>query len=414
MNIAGGLGAGKIIVDGTLKMSNSSIGNRMIFSEAQIYGELIASDLSIGTWGSLGKTTLKKDVYLNGLKVGTKLKPEELYTGKHDPEKIIPGSFYFDGSTFAGNLTLSKANIKGSLYLNDANGHGEIDLTALEIGHSLVLSKSYFRGMLRCDGATLKRDLASYKTRFKEEVSFNSISCDNAALCNSSFDNGFTMRSAKIENVLNLNNVDVDGKADFFKCKFDRIFFLNFLTDYFLINRDCLGKHLTSEKLKNYEQAKIEYGILKHSFQMQNLYKDMDWAYYHFCRNRRKSILQKSKSPFKKIISFFDWLLLDLGFGYGTRPMNIAVVACSVILIFALFFYYVPQGLVDTNGYPLKYIQFLDSIYLSIVTFACMDYGDCYPLFSHWLKHLCALEGLLGIFLTTLFVATISRKIIRT
>ena len=94
-------------------------------------------------------------------------------------------------------------------------------------------------------------------------------------------------------------------------------------------------------------------------------------------------------------------------------PLNIGGVTLAVVLLFGALFYLVPQGVIGSTGAPLDYISFPESLYLSVITFASMDYGDCGPFFGHWLKYLFAFEGLLGIFLTTLFVATISRKIIR-
>jgi hypothetical protein len=94
--------------------------------------------------------------------------------------------------------------------------------------------------------------------------------------------------------------------------------------------------------------------------------------------------------------------------------MNIGAVALSVVCLFATIFYCFPMGIVGSEGKPLACIAPMDAMYLSLNSFACMDYGDSGPYFGHWLKYLFSMEGLLGIFLTTLFVATISRKIIRT
>ena len=133
----------------------------------------------------------------------------------------------------------------------------------------------------------------------------------------------------------------------------------------------------------------------------------MDWAYYRFCQANRR---EKSQSP----LTFLEWVLFDLGFGYGTRPMNIALVALSLVLIFAGMFYAFPAGIADHTGAMIKSLSFLDSIHLSVLTFASMEFSSHQPHALHALKYAFALEGLLGIFLITLFVATISRKIIRT
>ncbi|MEK7486293.1 MAG: pentapeptide repeat-containing protein [Planctomycetota bacterium] len=418
----GGLSLEKVTLQGDLVLSNCSIKDRFIATEGH-FQDIQAPGLLIGTWGSLSKSVISGKILMNGLRTGTELpdiKEEPIPTeiGENSvesekSEKVVPGTFYFSESTFHKEVHLSKSKIKGQLCFDQVNSYSEMDLTNLGIGHDLILSKSYFRGLMRLD-ATRCREVVSMKARYKEEVSFNQIQCQKFSVNASSFDGGFTLRSADIERTLTMNQVDVDGKIDMFQCKYQKIYFRNLIVDHFLINREAIGDRLTSELSGNYPQAQNEYGILKRAFLQQSQYKDMDWAYYRFCRSARKSKKISLKKPLRTISIFLDWLLLDLGFGYGTRPMNIGGVALGIILIFATIFYGCPHGFIDGGEMPLLQVSFLQATYLSVVSFALMDYGNFFPSFLHWIKYVVALEGLFGIFLTTLFVATISRKIIRT
>ena len=230
----------------------------------------------------------------------------------------------------------------------------------------------------------------------------------------SSFDSGLTIRKANIQGQIYLHYADIDGKADLFGCKFGEIFFKDLLVDHFLIDRKMLGNKLPSEQRSDYGQAANEYGILKQSFLLRSQYQDMDWAYYRFCRCQRKSKRFSWRRPVRSLLKFCSWLLLDLGFGYGTRPANIGGVALAIVVLFSAFYFLAPTGgIVDSAGNPAA-ISYPQAVYLSLIAFASMDYGDCVPAFGHWLKYVLALEGALGIFLITMFVATISRKIIRT
>ncbi len=432
----GGVSLTKISVEKAFNIANCTISDRLILSESEFNGPIIAPALSVGTWASMASCVVRGRIDMAGLKIGSHLpeqqaekesgdgntgdsseqadKKADQVTGKTGKqEEIVPGTFYLDNAVFYQDVDMSYAFVRGNLCLDYIKTHAEVDLSNSRICRNLILSHSYFRGTLRCDSVNCD-ELLSSTARYKEEASFNGLRCNKVSLRYSSFDGGFTMRSASVVEAINMNNADVDGKADFFKCECPNIFFQNFLADYFLISRHLLGDALSSERARNYRQAKNEYGILKQAFQTQNHYKEMDWAYYRFCRANRKSKKAEWKHPLRSLGVFFDWLFLDIGFGYGTRPMNIGLVAFIVILSFAGAFYCFPQGIVDASGQPSLRIQFLDAVYLSLNSFTCMDYGNCGPAFGHWLKYLFSIEGLLGIFLTTLFVATVSRKIIRT
>ncbi|WP_372370453.1 potassium channel family protein [Candidatus Uabimicrobium sp. HlEnr_7] len=419
ISFGGGVGMSKIYARKNIKISQSNIQDRFILSGSNIEGALIAPALTIGTWGSIAECRIQGYTDLGGLKVGKKITTEDkekLQKYRKQEEKavddIVPGSFYMSNSYFHKEVNLFSTNVKGDLCLDNVNSHAEMDLNTISVGNDILFSKAYFRGMIRCENVIVKGKLYAQRSRFKEEVSWNGIKCQMASLRFSSFDGGFTMRYGRVEKELHMYNTDVDGKVDLFRCKFGDISFNHMLVDHFLIDRRAIGDELTSEKNGEFSNAVTEYGILKQSFHQRNDYENMDWAYYRFCRSKRKMKKTSWKQPLRSMGIFFDWLFLDKGFGYGTRPMNIAAVAFSCILAFAVLFSFVPSGILGADG-ALTSISFADSFYLSITTFASMDYGNSGPVLNHWLKHLFSLEGILGIFLTTLFVATISRKIIR-
>ncbi len=396
----GGLILKGVQVGGELNLLNANIKDRWILSEGHL-ASVVAPGMNVGTWGSLANTQIHGEVFLDGMKVGGKSE-----AAKED-DKFIPGSFYLENVVLHQPFKMNNADIQGMLSLEGCSVHRELELIHIRVGHDLSLSKGYFRDVVRCERSTVKGALKATLSRFREEVTLNQIQCQSATLAGSSFDQGFTLRSSEVLDSLSLNNVDVTGKADLSKCTFQRFFFDHLLVDYLMVEREQIGEQLASEVVGNYTQAKNEYGILRQAFLVRNRYADMDWAYYRFCQANRR---EKKQSP----LTFLEWVLFDLGFGYGTRPMNIALVAMSLVLLFAGLFFAFPAGVADHTGKVIGSLGFLDSIHLSVLTFASMEFSSHQPHALHSLKYAFALEGLLGIFLITLFVATISRKIIRT
>jgi hypothetical protein len=52
-----------------------------------------------------------------------------------------------------------------------------------------------------------------------------------------------------------------------------------------------------------------------------------------------------------------------------------------------------------------------NGLYFSVVTFATVGYGDWHPL--NWARMAAAIEGLLGVFVQSVFTVSFARKILR-
>jgi hypothetical protein len=106
---------------------------------------------------------------------------------------------------------------------------------------------------------------------------------------------------------------------------------------------------------------------------------------------------------------------LDLIAGYGERPQRTAALSVAVIAGCALT-YPATDGL--TTGTELvTYASHgpsavLDSLYFSIVTFATLGFGDVHPI-GNIGRFLAASEGLVGAFLTAVFVFSLGRRVTR-
>jgi len=112
------------------------------------------------------------------------------------------------------------------------------------------------------------------------------------------------------------------------------------------------------------------------------------------------------------------WLtngFLDVVAGYGERPQRTAVLSLAVILGCAAL-YPATEGLA-TGSQVLTYATngpgaALDSIYFSMVTFATLGLGDVRPVGTVG-RFIAASEGLIGAFLTAVFVFSLGRRVTR-
>ncbi|MFA7254498.1 MAG: ion channel [Candidatus Omnitrophota bacterium] len=114
----------------------------------------------------------------------------------------------------------------------------------------------------------------------------------------------------------------------------------------------------------------------------------------------------------ERVFAMASWVFGSLNrvvWGYGEMPFRTFGIACGVIVISA-FCYYI-SGMVLTGGFVQK-IDLFESLYLSIVTYTTVGYGDYLPM--GWIRAVAALEALLGVLLTPLFLISLTRRYLRT
>jgi len=95
--------------------------------------------------------------------------------------------------------------------------------------------------------------------------------------------------------------------------------------------------------------------------------------------------------------------------GYGEKPESMAKGIGLAILIFSGIFS--ATGIQCTNNGAVFY-YWPKALYLSVVTFATLGYGDFSP-YGTWGKIAACVEALLGLLFVGLFVVSMARKIIR-
>ena len=117
-----------------------------------------------------------------------------------------------------------------------------------------------------------------------------------------------------------------------------RFAFTNAVAERILVRPEQLDGRLASEAAGDHAQAMQEYGLLKRVFEGLHRYDHEDWAFYRFKVNQRRSCKRTWQRPWTKLAQFTDWLLLDLGCGYGTNPLRAVRAALVIMLAFSVIY----------------------------------------------------------------------------
>ena len=108
------------------------------------------------------------------------------------------------------------------------------------------------------------------------------------------------------------------------------------------------------------------------------------------------------------LLNFFFSALNRGVWGYGEKPFQTLGLAAGIIVMSAFCFHF--SGTVLTEGMAQK-IGFLDSLYMSVITYTTVGYGDFLPLGG--IRMVAAFEALSGIFITPLFLVALTRRYLR-
>lgn len=169
-------------------------------------------------------------------------------------------------------------------------------------------------------------------------------------------------------------------------------------------------EHLKDEFYERYFKF---YKIISSKF-AENGLLDISGSYYYLS----KSIERKLLKGITKIKSYIFWMLC----GYGEKPTYALVTSLEIILIFTIIYMF--AGL-NINGDIINYrlfiikdladknliLDFMKSLYFSIVTFTTVGYGDITPI--GYSVILSGIEMFLGVTMVGVWTATLARKISR-
>lgn len=184
-----------------------------------------------------------------------------------------------------------------------------------------------------------------------------------------------------------------------------------------------INKEYHSKRVRTYSTISDNYKRFRIVYQANGLRKESSEAYYferffelkncissidfleslsfikrkHFIR-ALFSLKSNIKIVAKSITNSISYLI----WGFGEKPLRILTTAMIVILTFSAIYYF--SDLIKLNH------DFINSIYLSIVTFTTLGFGDITPIDSDKYKLIVSSEALLGVFLMGLLIAGYANK----
>ncbi|WP_100752828.1 ion channel [Vibrio salilacus] len=200
---------------------------------------------------------------------------------------------------------------------------------------------------------------------------------------------------------------------------------------------NLLGADLARAKLEN-----IEWGIhLKQELEVKQALRKRDKKHSlqlcqeaeEVCRNIRKQcekqgLFEMAGDFFKREMRYRRYQmprfsnkriiskLVDLFCGYGEDPLRVVGFSIFLIVVCALAYFFLDTTgahpiYEGVTGWQFYLLEFLNSLYFSVVTFTTLGYGDISPVGVA--RFIAACEAFLGSFTMALFVVVFVKKMTR-
>jgi hypothetical protein len=277
------------------------------------------------------------------------------------------------------------AQIKGDImdfpYTNETN---QADLRGIDLeGERLPQIYIYNFDLA---GANLRN--ANFGGTQFEGVDLRGVDLSNTNLSNVNIDQAKVGKYLSDEDCTNLS------QADLRFAKFNNILYFDLK----------YGGYNLKEK-EECKKAEGSYRVLRMFFKSQGDYENEDKCY-------RKEMIAKRKQKESKLKQFAEWLLLDATCGYGMKPKFVLAWILALIFIFGFFYSFFGSQFIYSRDLATHF-SLGKALYFSTVTFSTLGFGDWHPNPDSYIKFLVAFEALLGFIFLTLWIVTLSRKIIR-
>ena len=134
------------------------------------------------------------------------------------------------------------------------------------------------------------------------------------------------------------------------------------------------------------------------------------WTLFAHGLKQGNELSERGNGP-ERLAALGRWVINSFNFliwGYGERPFRTFAVAFFLIVVSALAYSF--SGQISYQG-GVRQISFPEGIYLSVITYTTVGFGDYLPL--GWTRAFAMLEALSGIFLAPLFLIGLTRRYLR-
>jgi hypothetical protein len=295
----------------------------------------------------------------------------------------------FQDCRFEGRVRFWEAHLNGWVEFARCTFAAEADFRSLHAQEGFVMNKCRFEADVLFRGATIAKKWDATDSRFEALLDLS---------------------KAKLHDFVYLEGIEQGARQ--------RFAFQNALAERILIRTDQLTGRLASKQAGDYALAMQEFALLKRSFSNLHRFDQEDWAFYQFKVSGRRACPRSWWRPWTKLAEFGDWLLLDLGCGYGTHPLRAVTASLIIILMFAIIYGTDPEALyvqkLPFEGRGLDYLpnRIVVALMTSVSVFTA-GFSSLRDYARGWMNMPLILESLLGTFLWGLFIVAFSRKVIR-
>lgn len=373
----------------------------------------------------LNNSTFREEVHLRRCEVQMFVASDSVFKGKFDIKGIqikrgriqravfedqVNGESAYIGFTsfFQSQFNGEKASFGYSTFGGDATfqevkAKGEVKFTNATFEKGANFQKSEWEKPLIFTQTKTAEDVNFRDNKFHQDVFFNhSVIGLTLDLSNSEIVSGRTdFNNISVGRTLLLNNLTV-GETMGFR-------FQNAQAPTIILERETVEGHVYPENDGEYERASKEYGFLRSTFEDINRFEDEDWAYYHFKRTERLS-RPWTGNPIQLLLRMMNYIFLDKGCGYGTKPFRTLGVIAIGVLLFAGIYFMSPIPTEVSFGFGSDTVERAAySLHLSLIAFS--SYGDLD--IEGPVRFLAMIEYMFGIVFMGLFIVAFSRKVIR-
>lgn len=298
------------------------------------------------------------------------------------------GRFLVEGAKFEGKARFWEARFLGWAEFKGCEFVEEADFRSIHAEEGFILAGCHLRANALFRGATVQKKWQADTSRF---------------------DGLLDLSKAKLHDFVYLEAIE-QGPTQ-------RFAFTNAVAERILVRPEQLAGRLASEEAGDHSQAMQEYGLLKRNFEGLHRYEQEDWAFYRFKVNQRRCKARSWHNPWTKVGGCCDWLLLDHGCGYGTRPLRAVRAALVIILGFALIYAIGIDSLyVEHPPFGPPHDSLANRVMIGTLTSVSSftsGFGDIRDAAKGWMNIPLIAESLLGTLLWGLFIVAFSRKVIR-
>ncbi len=429
---------------GHVNFTNAQLSGKLDFSKAEIKENIISRGVKISRDAIFHGAKIGKELIFDGAEIGGDVFFGGIEIGKdicfRDAE--IAGTIFFGGEfdpvnndrdsqcqdNIGGSVLFSNANISGDIIVWNTKVAGIIDFGSLS-AEKFVVDKMLVGAMFDCRNAHYK-EVKITNSNFRGQVHFDTVRVtQNVQFLNIANMWGLNFDNAVIEH-LKINNSKVDGNCSF-KSFSGSVNItnssvsgpLNFKKS--VINHIWIRNNRSIKSHWNFDEATINNQELIDSLRDCNCVSFKNTTFKHpkaqeeACRYAKKVyenlgdtieadnyFYREMEAKRRQKLEVFRWpeyILVQLIFGYGIKPLRTFCIWFAVILTFALIYHNFQT--LDPGS------TFIEYVYFSTTTAMTPGFGG-YKILPGW-QWLALIEAFFGTFMWAAFITIFARKYMR-